>query len=79
MFDVIIIYYSFTLFIFILSYSCWPVRAEIKIYIMYRKQNAEFWIALFHQIQSEGHFSGDLIDKELSRFCFTDLIQGNKF
>ena len=33
MFNVIIIWYYFTLFISILFYLCWPVRAEMKIYI----------------------------------------------
>jgi hypothetical protein len=42
---------------------------------MYRKQNAEFWITLFHQLQEQGHFSGDTLDKELCRFCFMELVQ----
>jgi hypothetical protein len=41
----------------------------------YRKQNAEYFIALFHQLLEDGDFTGDLIDKELMRFCFTGIIQ----
>ena len=42
---------------------------------IYRKQNAEFWIGLFHRLQYEGVFSGDDFDRDLSRFCFMNLFQ----
>ncbi|XP_051782603.1 uncharacterized protein LOC127527557 [Erpetoichthys calabaricus] len=40
-----------------------------------RKQNLQFWMDLFRQIQVDGYFSGDFLDKELIRFCFMKLIQ----
>ena len=43
-----------------------------------RKQNAEFWIALFKELVDQGHFSGDQKDKELVRFCFMALVQVRK-
>ncbi|XP_071963513.1 uncharacterized protein [Antedon mediterranea] len=40
-----------------------------------RKQCTEFWILIFKYLIHEGHFSGDLLDKELVRFVFMRLIQ----
>lgn len=39
-----------------------------------RKENTEYWIALFQELQEQGYFSGDDLDKELVRFCFLDII-----
>jgi hypothetical protein len=43
----------------------------------YRKHNAEYFIGLFHGLQSQGNFSGDELDKELVRFCFLKVVQVN--
>ena len=40
-----------------------------------RKQLLEFWLCLFHGIQDEGHYQGDLIDKNIMRFAFMGVIQ----
>jgi hypothetical protein len=40
-----------------------------------RKENVEFWMSLFHELQGQGLFDGGERDKELIRFCFQDLIQ----
>ena len=32
-------------------------------------------MALFKELQEEGYFSGEDLDKELVRFCFLDMIQ----
>lgn len=42
---------------------------------IYRRQNSEYYITLFHLLQAEGLFSGDTIDKELIRFCFLQIVQ----
>lgn len=42
---------------------------------MYRRGNAEFWISLFHNLQSSGQFIGDDLDKELVRFFFLGIVQ----
>ena len=44
-------------------------------FAQYRKCNAEYYISLFHLIQSDGDFTGDMVDKELIRFCFLNIIQ----
>ena len=41
----------------------------------YRRGGAEYYIALFNLIQSDGDFVGDFVDKELVRFCFLRVIQ----
>ncbi|KAJ8298966.1 hypothetical protein KUTeg_023026, partial [Tegillarca granosa] len=40
-----------------------------------RKQKFEFWISFFHQFKEHGYFCGDLIEKEIIRFVFVDIIQ----
>ncbi|ROI74356.1 hypothetical protein DPX16_21905 [Anabarilius grahami] len=40
-----------------------------------RKQSAQFWINFFQMVISDGHFSGDFLDKSLIQFCFLNLIQ----
>lgn len=40
-----------------------------------RKQYAQYWISLFHELKDHGYFSGTYIDKQLIRFCFMALIQ----
>ncbi|KAJ8300942.1 hypothetical protein KUTeg_022461 [Tegillarca granosa] len=40
-----------------------------------RKQKFEFWISFFHQLKEHGYFCGDLIEKEIIRFVFVDIIQ----
>lgn len=55
-----------------------PSLSNVKIeswWGWYRKQNAEFYIALFHGLQNMGEFTGDEADKELIRFCFMKIIQ----
>ena len=42
---------------------------------IYRRQNSEFYISLFHQLASDGLFCGDELDKELMRFTFLNQIQ----
>lgn len=41
----------------------------------YRRQNSEYFISMFHGLKEDGHFTGDKVDKELIRFCFSNLIQ----
>ena len=41
----------------------------------YRRANSEFFIAMFHELQATGDYTGDAIDKELVRFCFLTVIQ----
>ncbi|XP_073449710.1 uncharacterized protein [Aquarana catesbeiana] len=40
-----------------------------------RKQNVQFWINLLRNIQNDGYFTGDFIDKNLIQFCFLNIIQ----
>ena len=40
-----------------------------------RRQCLEFWIACFHDLKENGHFSGDFVDESILRFCFMGLIQ----
>ncbi|XP_034530357.1 uncharacterized protein LOC117805873 [Notolabrus celidotus] len=40
-----------------------------------RKQCVQFWMNLFKDLQENGHFSGDFLDKNLIQFCFLDLVQ----
>ena len=40
-----------------------------------RKQCAQYWMELFQSLQEEGHFRGDILDKNLIQFCFMGLIQ----
>lgn len=41
----------------------------------YRKENAEYLMMIFKQLQSTGMFIGDDTDKDLIRFCFMDVVQ----
>ncbi|KAL5013785.1 hypothetical protein ScPMuIL_008055 [Solemya velum] len=43
---------------------------------IWRRQCADFWIEVFHGLSEDGHFTGYPLDKELIRFCFMKLIQG---
>jgi len=40
-----------------------------------RKQCAQFWMTFFKQLDEEGVFSGNFLDKGLIQFCFMKLIQ----
>ena len=40
-----------------------------------RKQCMEYWIHLFHQLQSDGDYIGDYLDRQLLLFCFLAKIQ----
>ena len=40
-----------------------------------RKENSEYWMAFFNELQGQGYFSGEMMEKELIRFCFLGLIQ----
>lgn len=42
---------------------------------IYRRQNADYWMDMFKELQSTGDFTGDATDKCLIRFCFLSLIQ----
>lgn len=44
-----------------------------------RKQNVQFWINLLRNIQNDGYFTGDFIDKNLIQFCFLNIIQVSVF
>ncbi|XP_020563208.2 uncharacterized protein LOC110016040 [Oryzias latipes] len=39
------------------------------------KQCAQFWMDIFQTLKDDGHFTGDLLDKNLVQFCFLNLIQ----
>lgn len=59
---------------FLTGKSCANQRIEAW-WAMLRKENCEFWISYFRQLIHEGFFSGDLVDKELIRFCYMEIIQ----
>ena len=40
-----------------------------------RKECAQLLMNLFTELQHEGDFTGNWMDKELIRFCFMQLIQ----
>ena len=40
-----------------------------------RKQCLELWIACFHDLKENGHFTGDFVDENILRFCFMSVIQ----
>lgn len=40
-----------------------------------RKQCIQYWMDLFKQLQYDGYFSGDLLDRNLIQFCFMEAIQ----
>lgn len=40
-----------------------------------RKEAAGFWINLFKQLQNDGYYTGDFLDRNLMQFCFLNLVQ----
>jgi hypothetical protein len=40
-----------------------------------RRQCVQYWIEFFQQLQSQGNFNGDFLDKSLVQFCFMPTIQ----
>ena len=42
----------------------------------YRRANYGFFIAMFHELQATGDYTGDAIDKELVRFLLPDSYTG---
>lgn len=42
-----------------------------------RRQCVQFWIEVFEKFKEDGYFTGDLLDRELCRFVFMELIQEN--
>ncbi len=40
-----------------------------------RRQCAEFWMSFFQEFRREGLFNGELLEKELIRFVFMEIIQ----
>jgi len=40
-----------------------------------RRECMQFWIELFRDLQDEGLYSGDFLDKNLVQFCFMAVIQ----
>lgn len=40
-----------------------------------RKQCTEYWICLLNDLQDNGNFVGDFVDKNISQFCFLAIIQ----
>jgi hypothetical protein len=40
-----------------------------------RKECMEYWIHLFHELQADGDFTGNYLDKQLLLFCFLAKIQ----
>lgn len=40
-----------------------------------RKQSVQFWMNMFKDLQENGHFFGDFLDKSLIQFCFLNLVQ----
>ena len=40
-----------------------------------RKEALNFWIDLFKQLQHDGYYTGDFLDRSLIQFCFLNLIQ----
>ena len=42
-----------------------------------RKQCIQYWMDIFKQLQYDGYFTGDFLDKNLIQFCFMEAIQVN--
>lgn len=42
-----------------------------------RKQCIQNWMDMFKQLQYDGYFTGDVLDKSLIQFCFMETIQVN--
>lgn len=40
-----------------------------------RKQNSQYWMDFFSAVKDAGFHIGDDIDKNVTRFCFMDIIQ----
>lgn len=40
-----------------------------------RKQNSQYWMDFFSKLKDNGLHYGDDLDKNLTRFCFMDIIQ----
>jgi hypothetical protein len=40
-----------------------------------RRQCLEFWICLFPDLQNNGYYTGDLVDKQLLLICFLAQLQ----
>jgi hypothetical protein len=40
-----------------------------------RKQCMEYWMCLFCDLEENGHFLSDFVDKAIARFCFLAVIQ----
>jgi hypothetical protein len=62
------------------KYNDGPSTANQRIEAIWghlRKQCTEYWIYLFHDMQNDGNFVGDLLDKQLLLFCFLAWIQVN--
>ncbi|KAL3873521.1 hypothetical protein ACJMK2_036627 [Sinanodonta woodiana] len=60
------------------SVMCGDSRANQRVefwWSVLKKQCLQFWIDLFRQMQQDGYFSGDYLDKHLLRFCFLEIIQ----
>ncbi len=41
----------------------------------FRRQLAQYWMNIFEELKDGGMFTGDFIDKNLIRFCFTNVVQ----
>lgn len=44
-----------------------------------RKQCIEYWIALLSELEDDGLFLGDFVDKNIAQFTFMGLIQVTHF
>ena len=42
---------------------------------MVRRQGIQYWMNLFQGLVRDGHFDGGILDQELIRFCFMDIVQ----
>jgi hypothetical protein len=40
-----------------------------------RKETTQYWMNLFSSLNDDDKFSGDLLDKNLVRFCFMKVVQ----
>ena len=40
-----------------------------------RKHCMQYWMDIFHTLTENGDFCGDILDKNLVRFCFMRLVQ----
>lgn len=41
----------------------------------FRRQLAQYWMNIFEEFKDDGKFTGDYLDKNLIRFCFTNIVQ----